>query len=69
MKIQIELLTNFGNFKSEISEIEDGKIEELKEMSKGYFRTGLELDLEDGSFAIFSPEVIKNSILKINRNV
>jgi hypothetical protein len=69
MKIQIELLTNFGNFKSEISEIEDEKIEQLKEMSKGYFRTGLELDLEDGSFAIFSPEVIKNSILKINRNV
>lgn len=65
MKIQIELLTTFGEFKSGIINIEESKLPELKNMSKNYFKTGLELDLEDGSFAIFSPEVIKNSIFKI----
>lgn len=66
MKIQIQLITNFGEFKSDIREIENDKFLELKTMSSKYFEKGLELDLEDGSFAIFSPDVIKNSIFKIN---
>ena len=64
--IQIELITTFGTFKGEIRSIEESRLEDLKQLSKKYFETGLELDLEDGSFAIFSPEVIKNSIFKIN---
>ena len=64
--IQIELITTFGTFKGEIRSIEVSRLEDLKQLSKKYFETGLELDLEDGSFAIFSPEVIKNLIFKIN---
>lgn len=69
MKIQIELITDFGIFKSQLSEIEDDKLEEFKQLSKNYYKTGLELDLEDGSFAIFTPDIIKKSIFKIKQNV
>lgn len=69
MRIQIELITDFGIFKSELSEIEDDKLEEFKQLSKSYYKTGLELDLEDGSFAIFTPDTIKKSIFKIKQNV
>lgn len=65
-RIQIELITTFGVFKGDIRNITDSNLEDFKFISKKYFESGLELDLEDGSFAVFSPEVIKNSIFKIN---
>jgi hypothetical protein len=69
MRIQLELITTFGIFKSQIVDLNDSKIDNFQEMSKEYYKKGLEMDLEDGAFAVFSPEVIKNSIFKINKNV
>jgi hypothetical protein len=67
VKIQIEIFTTFGNFKSKEIILELSKIDEFQNMSREYYKTGLELDLEDDSFIIFPPEVIKNSIFKINK--
>lgn len=69
MRIQLELITTFGIFKSQIVDLNDSKIDNFQEMSKEYYKKGLEMDLEDGAFAVFSPEVIKNSIFKISKNV
>jgi hypothetical protein len=69
MRIQLELITTFGIFKSNVVDLDDKKIDNFQEMSKEYYKKGLEMDLEDGSFAVFSPEVVKNSIFKINKNV
>lgn len=69
MRIQLELITTFGIFKSQIVDLNDSKIGNFQEMSKEYYKKGLEMDLEDGAFAVFSPEVIKNSIFKISKNV
>jgi hypothetical protein len=69
MRIQLELITTFGIFKSHVVDLDDAKIDNFQEMSKEYYKKGLEMDLEDGAFAVFSPEVVKNSIFKINKNV
>ena len=69
MRIQLELITTFGIFKSQIVDLNDSKIDNFQEMSKEYYKKGLEMDLEDGAFVVFSPEVIKNSIFKISKNV
>lgn len=69
MRIQLELITTFGIFKSHVVYLDDTKIDNFQEMSKEYYKKGLEMDLEDGAFAVFSPEVVKNSIFKINKNV
>jgi hypothetical protein len=67
IQIQIEILTTFGTFKSKKIILNDDKVEEFQNMSREYYRTGLELDLEDGSFIIFPPDIVKNSIFKINK--
>jgi hypothetical protein len=65
MKIQIVVSTKIGEFKSDIREIDSSKIEEFKKISSGYFNSTLELDLEDGSFIIISPGLLKESVFKI----
>lgn len=67
MKIQLVLITEFGLFLGEILEVNDEQYNNIVNFSKNYYETGFEMNLEDGGFAIFSPEMIKKSILKIDK--
>jgi hypothetical protein len=65
MKIQLVLTTDFGEFLGEIFEVDEEQYRNITNLSRKYYESGLEMTLIDGSFVIFSPEVIKKSILKI----
>lgn len=65
MEIQFELINDFGNFKSEVINCTDEEYLVIKEMSKNYYETGFELTDDSGNFIVFTPDVIKKSILKI----
>jgi hypothetical protein len=65
MEIQFELINEFGEFKSEIINCTNDEYLAIKEMSKNYYETGFELTDDSGNFIVFTPEVIKKSILKI----
>ena len=67
MIIQIILITDFGTFKGEELEVDEEQYQNIIDFSKNYYETGFEMSLEDGGFAIFSPEIIKKSILKIQK--
>ena len=67
MKIQLVLYTDFGQFTGEIFEVNEEQYQNIVNLSKNYYETGFEMTLQDGGFAIFSPEMIKKSILKIDR--
>lgn len=67
MKIQLILYTEFGQFWGEIFEVDEEQYQNIINFSKNYYETGFEMSLEDGGFAIFSPEMIKKSILKIEK--
>lgn len=69
VKIQIEIINRLGSFKSDIREINESNLQEFKNISRDFYKSGLEIDLEDGSFVVFSPLIISESIFKINVNV
>ena len=67
MKIQLVLKTDFGEYSGEVFDVNKEQYENIVDLSKRYYESGLEMTLSDGSFVIFSPEVIKKSILKISK--
>jgi len=67
MKIQLVLITEYGSFFGEIFEVNDEQYQNIINFSKNYYESGFEMNLEDGGFVIFSPEMIKKSILKIDK--
>ena len=67
MKIQLVLITEYGTFFGEIFEFSEEQYDNIVNFSKNYYETGFEMNLEDGGFAIFSPEMVKKSILKIDK--
>jgi len=67
MKIQLVLYTEFGQFLGEIFEVDEEQYQNIVNFSKNYYETGFEMTLEDGGYTIFSPEMIKKSILKIDK--
>lgn len=67
MKIQLVLITEYGQFFGEIFEVNEEQYNNIVNFSKNYYETGFEMNLEDGGFAIFSPEMIRKSILKIDK--
>ena len=73
MEIQLVLTNKFGEFKGRRVDITDDNYQKLVEMVKTFYVSGgFELTLEDESFVVFAPDVVKNSILqlvKINENV
>lgn len=67
MKIQLVLVTEFGEYNGEILDVSEEQFNNIINFSKDYYNTGFEMNLEDGGFIIFTPEIIKKSILKINK--
>ena len=67
MKVRIVLINDFGVYIGETLDVTQEDHDNIITLSKNYFQTGFEMTLEDGNFAIFSPELIKKSILKIEK--
>ena len=67
MKIQLILITEFGQFYGEVFEVDGEQYQNIINYSKTFYESGFEMNLENGGYAIFSPEMIKKSILKIDK--
>ena len=66
MKVQFNLITEFGDWNSNLIDINDiSEYNNIVELSRKYYETGFEMETEDGSFIIFTPELVKKSVLRI----
>jgi hypothetical protein len=64
--IQLVLHNKFGDFYGKKVEITDENYQKLLEMVKNFYVSGgFELTLEDGTFCVFPPNVVQDSILKV----
>ena len=69
-QVQLVLINKFGEFKGKPAEIDEETLETLIKMSKTFYVSGgFELTCEDESYAIFPPEIVKESILIINKKI
>jgi hypothetical protein len=67
-EIQIVIINSLGEFRARKLQVTDNELSEITKVAqKFYTAAGFELNLEDGSFIVFSPGIIQNSILKINK--
>ena len=67
MKIQLILITEFGQFYGEVFEVDGEQYQNIINYPKTFYESGFEMNLENDGYAIFSPEMIKKSILKIEK--
>lgn len=65
MKLQVKIYTTFGEFNGEIIETTEEEYTELTTRSSTYYKEGFEMVLEDGSFVVIPPDLIRTSVLKI----
>lgn len=66
MEIQLVLENKFGEFKGRRVDITEENYAKLVEMVRSFYvNGGFELTLEDDTFVVFPPEVVKESILKL----
>lgn len=67
IEIQYILINEYGEFSGEIMIVNEEQCETIIQLSKNFYEGGFELNCDDGSFVVFPPEVVRRSILKINR--
>ncbi len=66
MEIQLVLTNKFGEFKGRRAGITEENYQKLVEMVRTFYVSGgFELTLEDETFVVFPPEVVKESILQL----
>ena len=66
-EIQIVIINSLGEFRARKLQVTDNELSEITKVAQKFYTAGgFELNLEDGSFIVFSPGIIQNSILKIN---
>lgn len=69
-QVQLVLINKFGEFKGKPAEIDEARLDSLIEMSKTFYDSGgFELTGEDDRYIIFPPDIVKESILIINKKV
>jgi hypothetical protein len=69
-QVQLVLINKFGEFKGKPAEIDEETLQSLIEMSKTFYMSGgFELTCEDNKYVIFAPEIVKESILVINKKL
>ncbi len=66
MKVRIRIISELGEFKGDIIEMTQPELDGLCEISKDYHKGGFEMITEDGGYVIIPPQIIGNSILKID---
>ncbi len=68
IETQIIVINSFGEFIGKKVLLKEDQLKKVTEVAKLFYSNGgFELNLEDGSFIVFSPNIIQNSILKINK--
>ena len=65
MRVQLEIINEFGVFEGEVMNLTKEQYITIKEMSKNFYETGFEMSTEDNGFIIIPPEIVRKSILKI----
>lgn len=69
-EVQLVLKNKYGTFIGKKAILSYDNLESLISMSKTFYSTGgFELTCEDGSYAIFPPNIVQESILIINKTV
>ena len=68
-EIQLVLVNSFGEFFGKKAIVTNEQYNNIVLISKSFYNGGgFELTCEDETFLIFPPEIVKKSILKINKN-
>jgi len=69
IEIQYIAINEYGEFKGEIMIVNNEQCSTIIELSKNFYEGGFELNCDDGSFMVFPPEIVRKSVLKINRKI
>ena len=68
VEVQIVLKNHFGEFFGKVSYLNEEQYKNLLQMSKGFYTgAGFELTCEDGTFVVFPPEIVRQSILQVKK--
>jgi hypothetical protein len=66
-EIKLVLISTYGEFRGRPAILSLEDYARLVEMTKTFYSGGFELTLEDGTFVVFAPDVVSQSILKIEK--
>ena len=67
-EIQIVISTKYGEYFGKKAVMNDEKYLALCEIAKNFYNSGgFELTLEDGGFIVVPPEIVQQSILRIQK--
>jgi hypothetical protein len=64
-EIQLILRNEFGEFQGKKFIIDEENYKKFIDMTKKYYLSGFELTMDDGTFCVFSPELVRKSMLSI----
>lgn len=68
MLVQLVLKNSYGEFYGKKVELSEENYQQLLAMVKNFYVDGgFELTLEDGNFVVFPPDIVKFSILQVNK--
>jgi hypothetical protein len=67
LEIQMVIINQYGEYRGEIMIVNEEQCQKMIELSREFYNSGFELHCDDGSFMVFPPEVVRYSILKIER--
>lgn len=66
IKIQLSIICELGTYYGEVLEVSVEQYRNIIDLSKNYYETGFEMNLESGGFVILPPDIVKKSVLQIN---
>lgn len=65
--VQIVIKSEYGEFRGEKVTVNPEQYDNIASLSKNFYMGGFEMTLEDGTFVVIAPDVIKKSILLIEK--
>jgi hypothetical protein len=68
IEVQLIIINKLGEFTGKRTMMSVDQYAQLIEMSKNFYKHGgFELTCDDGSFMVFSPDLVQQSVLKISK--
>jgi hypothetical protein len=65
--VQMVIKSGYGEFRGERVSVTQEQYQNIMDLSKTFYMGGFEMTLEDGSFLVIPPEVIRGSIMLIEK--
>jgi predicted RNA-binding protein len=65
--VQIVIKSEYGELRGEKVQVTQEQYDNIANISKNFYMGGFEMILEDGTFVVIAPDVIKKSILLIDK--